>query len=361
MILGIPKEIKAQEYRVALTPERVGELIREGHRLLVEKGAGLGSGYSDQQFRDQGAVILSEAQKIWAEAECILKVKEPLPKEYRFFKPDLILFTFLHLASQAALLKALVQKKVSAIGYETVRDVEGAFPLLRPMSIIAGKLAVLLGAQFLRTDGGKKGILLSKVEGARAGRVTILGAGNVGRAALEVALGVGAEVSLFDKNEERLAQLQREFSQHSFQVSSELDNNTLEKKMRMTDLLIGAVLQPAARAPRLVNRALVSTMEKGSVIIDVSVDQGACIETIQPTTHAKPIFEYKGILHYGVANMPSLVSRTATEALVAQTFPYIKKLANEGLKALEQDSGFQTGLQIQSGKIIHPVLRELFI
>ncbi len=360
MIIGIPKEIKPQENRVALTPETVGLLVREGHRVLLQKNAGIGSSYSDQQYRDQGAVILGDVRKIWREAEFVVKVKEPLPKEYPFFRPGLILFTFLHLASQPILTKALLKKQVTAIGYETVSSPDGSLPLLKPMSIIAGKLAVLLGAQFLRTDFGKKGILLSKVEGARAGRVTILGGGNVGRAALELALGLGSEVIIFDKNELRLKQLQNEFSSFSFQVSSDLSPSFLGGTLTRTDLLVGAVLQTAARAPRLVNRSMVGGMEKGSVIVDVSIDQGACVESIKPTTHARPIFEYKGVLHYGVANMPSLVARTATEALVAQTFPYVQKLANQGLLVLEAEAGFKAGLQIQAGKIVHPILREIF-
>jgi alanine dehydrogenase len=352
MILGIPKEIKPQEYRVALTPEAVGDLVRAGHRVLVQKEAGRGAGYSDQAFRDNGAVIVSTAAGVWREARLVIKVKEPLPKEYSYFRPDLILFTFLHLASAPVLTKALIKRGVAAVGYETVTAPDGSLPLLRPMSRIAGKLAVLLGAEYLRTDRGEKGILLSHVEGTTPGRVTILGAGNVGSAALEVASGIGARVTIFDRSEERLRGLKNK-GMETFLMDSE----TLSRVLPETDLLIGAVLIPGAKAPKLVTRAMVSRMEKGSVIVDVSVDQGACVETIRPTTHARSTYLYKGIVHYGVTNMPSLVARSATEALVHGSKPYVQRLAAGGFDALRSDPGFGRGLQVYEGKIMHEEVR----
>jgi alanine dehydrogenase len=352
MILGIPKEIKPQEYRVSLTPEAVGLLVRAGHQVLVQKGAGLDCGFSDQAFRDNGAVIVSTAAAIWRDAHLVVKVKEPLPKEYSFFRPDLILFTFLHLASAPSLTKALVKRGVTAVGYETVTAPDGSLPLLKPMSRIAGKLAVLLGAEYLRTDRGEKGILLSPVEGATPGRVTILGAGNVGRAALEVAEGIGAHVTIFDRSEEKLQRLGNGRTETLL-----LDRETLSRRLPETDLLIGAVLIPGAKAPKLVTRGMVSQMQKGSVIVDVSVDQGACVETIRPTTHARPTYLYKGIVHYGVTNMPSLVARSATEALVHSSLPYVQKLAGEGFEALRGDPGFGRGLQVHRGEIVHEEVR----
>ena len=350
MIIGIPQEIKPQEYRVALTPECVGRLIRLGHRILVQKGAGEGCGFNDQAFRDNGAVIVNDPKAIWKEAELVIKVKEPLLKEYGWFQSGQILFTFLHLAGLPVLAKALLKKGVTALGYETVKAADGSLPLLKPMSEIAGKLAVLLGAEYLRTDRGEKGILLSQVEGTRPGRVTILGAGNVGRAALEVALGIGAEVNLFDRSEEKLAP----FKNHSPRLKTFSSSSAhLSKVMGETDLLVGAVLIPGAKAPKIVTRKMVGSMEKGSVIIDVSVDQGSCVETMRPTTHAHPVFIYKGVLHYGVTNMPSLVARSATESLVSKTYSYVEKLASQGLGALEEDPGFKGGLQIQAGKVVH--------
>ncbi len=352
MIIGIPKEIKAQEYRVALTPSGVSQLLKQGHRVFVEKSAGLGSGFGDNDYRQHGAVVIPDAKKLWASVDLIVKVKEPLAKEYSHFRPDLLLFTYLHLASVADLAKALMKKKVEAIGYETVVDADGALPLLRPMSQVAGKLAVMLGADFLRKDRGNKGVLLSSLAGARSGRVLILGAGNVGQAALQIALGLGAQVALLDNDEKKLELVKALYPSASLQTYL-IQPQILEQELKTTDLLIGAVLIPGAKAPKLVTRHMVALMEKGSVIVDVSIDQGACVETIKATTHAKPVFDYKGILHYAVPNMPSLVSRSSTEALTAVTLPYILKLANSGLEALKQDAGFAKGLQVSGGEIVH--------
>ncbi len=357
MIIGIPKEIKPQEYRVAITPPAVAQLVRAGHQVLLEKGAGMGSGFSDQAYRDNAATIINDPKILWQKAEMIVKVKEPLAKEYPYFKPGLILFTFLHLASAPLLAKALMKKQVSAIGYETIVDAEGNLPLLRPMSEIAGKLAVLVGGDYLRTDLGSKGILISKVDGARAARVSILGAGNVGQAALQVAAALGCEVTVLDKNIAKLASIAARYPAEQVKTIP-IEEANLEKILENTDLLIGAVLIPGAKAPKIITRKMIPFMQAGSVIVDVSVDQGACIETIQPTTLAKPIIEYRGVLHYGVTNMPSLAARSATEALVGSTYPYIEKLASGGLDALKQDLAFGLGLQVREGKIIHSVVAE---
>ncbi len=357
MLIGIPKEIKPQEYRVAITPAAVAQLVRSGHQVYVEKGAGLGSGFSDQAYRDNAATIVNDAKWLWQKCEMILKVKEPLPKEFPFFRPGLILFTFLHLANAPVLAKALMKKQMSALGYETVTDSLGGLPLLKPMSEIAGKLALLVGGDYLRTDLGEKGILISSVEGARPARVTILGAGNVGGAALQVGAALGCEITVLDKNKEKLQALSSHYSSEQVKMLP-IEEANLEKILENTDLLIGAVLIPGAKAPKLISRKMIPSMQAGSVIVDVSVDQGACIETIKPTTLAKPVFEYRGILHYGVTNMPSLAARSATEALVNKTFSYVEKLAAQGLDALESDPGFKAGLQIHDGKVLHPVLAQ---
>lgn len=349
MIIGIPKEIKPQEYRVAITPEGVQRLQQEGHTILVQKGAGAGSGFFDQEYRNSGAKIVSQAKEIWKNSDLILKVKEPLPKEYPYFRPGLILFTFLHLAGQPRLIAPLRKSRITAIGYETISDDQNRLPLLKPMSEIAGKLAVLIGAEYLRTDRGKKGILLSHVEGTRPGKVTILGAGNVGRAALEVAIGIGAEVVLIDSNSAKLGEMEKKYPKNLSAVL--YDPNSIPSVLSTTDLLIGAVLIPGAKAPKLVNRKMVSEMQAGSVIVDVSVDQGGCIETTRPTTHADPVFVYKNILHYGVTNIPSLAAKTATEALSYQTLPYVLRLASGGIAILKEDKNFLKGLQIDEGKI----------
>lgn len=356
MIIGIPKEIKPQEYRVAITPAGVQRLHQEGHTILVQTGAGIGSGFSDQQFRNSGAKIISLAKEIWKKSDLILKVKEPLPKEYPYFRPGLILFTFLHLANQPRLITALKKSRITAIGYETISDDQNHLPLLKPMSEIAGKLAVLIGAEYLRTDRGKKGILLSHVEGTRPGKVTILGGGNVGRAALEVAIGIGAEVVLVDSNSAKLEEMKKKYPKNLSTIFS--DNTSIESVLPETDLLIGAVLIPGAKAPKLVSRKMVSQMQAGSVIIDVSVDQGGCIETTRPTTHAKPVFIYKNIIHYGVTNIPSLAAKSATEALSYQTLPYLLRLASEGIDALKDDKNFRKGLQIDNGKITYSEIQK---
>ncbi|HEX5037208.1 MAG TPA: alanine dehydrogenase [bacterium] len=318
MLIGIPREVKPFENRVAMPPSGIRRLIEAGAQVWIERGAGRNAGYADVDYAKVGAVLKATAKQVW-QADLVLKVKEPQSSEFRFFREGLILFTFLHLAAFPKLERALKQKKVRAIPYEMIRDESGSFPILAPMSDIAGCLAALIGANYLRRDLGGKGNLLPAIGSGGTGHVTILGAGHVGRNALRVAHGLGATVTVFDKNLEKLSQLSAQFAER-FQPMS--DPAELPEILKRTDLLIGAVLVAGRHAPRIVTKKMVSTMEKGSVIVDVAIDQGGCIETIRPTTIKKPIFLKYGVLHYGVTNMPSMVPRTATEALARATLPY---------------------------------------
>ncbi len=326
MRVGIPREVKPFENRVSMTPSGVARLKEAGHDVWVEKGAGLPAGFSDSNYREAGAKIKFQARDLWS-ADLVLKVKEPQPSEYRFFRRDLLLFTFLHLAANPALAKELDRKKVKALPYEMVRDTSGGFPILAPMSDIAGCLAAIVGANYLRRDLGGKGTLLPAIGEGGTGHVTILGAGHVGRNALRVAHGLGATVTVFDKNTQKLGELRNEYPER-FQTLSEPGD--LPEILKRTDLLIGAVLIPGQEAPKVVTKKMVQVMEPGSVIVDVSIDQGGCIMTSRPTTIRQPIFKKYGILHYGVTNMPSLVPRTATEALSRATLTYVIRLASGG-------------------------------
>jgi len=326
MRLGIPREVKPFENRVAMTPNGVRRLIDAGASVFVERGAGRNAGFSDVDYRKAGAALVSTARAAWS-VDLVLKVKEPQPGEYRFFHSDLILFTFLHLAANQRLARELEKKKVRAIAYELVRDDAGQFPILAPMSEIAGCLAALVGANYLRRDLGGKGTLLSAIGSGGTGHVTILGAGHVGRNALRIAHGLGATVTVFDRNQDKLEKLSLEYPER-FQSLS--DPEDLPEIMKRTDLLVGAVLNPGQAAPQIVTKKMVQRMEPGSVIVDVAIDQGGCIETSRPTTIKNPVFSKYGILHYGVTNIPSLVPRTATEALSRATLPYVLKMVKEG-------------------------------
>ncbi len=320
--IGIPKETKPFENRVAMTPRGVAVLVAAGARVAVQKNAGLGSGFPDGLYRQAGAKIVTTASQAW-EADLVLKVKEPQAPEFRFFRPSLTLFTFLHLAACPLLARALERKKVAAIAYEDVTDAQGGFPILAPMSEIAGCLSTVIGANYLRRDLGGKGTLLPAIGRGGTGHVTILGAGNVGTNALRVAHGMGASVTVFDKNPMRLKVLQNEYTERLQPLNDALE---LPEVIRRTDLLIGAVLLPGRAAPEVVSEAMVKSMEAGSVIVDVAIDQGGCVATSRATTIRKPIFLKHGVLHYGVTNIPSLVPRTATEALSRATLPYVLKL-----------------------------------
>ncbi|NLG08822.1 MAG: alanine dehydrogenase [Deinococcales bacterium] len=356
MKIGVPKEIKPQEYRVSTTPGSVQALVSAGHQVVVERGAGLGSSFADEEYAAAGATLGSAADA-WAQ-ELVLKVKEPLPSEYGYLRADLLLFTYLHLAADRALTEALLAAGTTAVAYETVQFDNGALPLLTPMSEVAGRMAPQVGAHFLERAHGGRGLLLSGVPGVMGGTVTILGAGTVGTNAAKIALGLGARVNLLDVNHARLQYLDDVFNGRLHTMTSNLGN--VMDLLPHTDLLIGAVLIPGARAPRLVTREMLAHMKPGSVIVDVAVDQGGCIETIRPTTHEAPTYEVDGVVHYGVSNMPGAVPNTSTRALSNQTLPYVLRLASKGLAALTEDPAFLKGLNTHAGRLTYAAVGEAF-
>jgi alanine dehydrogenase len=356
MEIGIPKETKDQEFRVGLSPSIVRTLTDRGHQVHVETNAGAGSSFTDEQYLQAGAKIVTAAAA-WNQ-EMVVKVKEPLTTEYPYIQKDQILFTYLHLAANRPLTEQLIDRQVTAIAYETVELPDGKLPLLSPMSIIAGRLSVQFGARFLEKQQGGRGILLGGVPGVPPGQVTILGGGIVGTEAARIAVGMGAQVTMLDVNIDRLSYLETIFGARVTYLYSNAYN--IELAVRSGDLVIGAVLIPGKRPPILVSRALVEQMKPGSVIIDVAVDQGGCIETVRPTSHTEPVYVEAGVVHYGVPNMPGAVPYTATQALNNSTAPYVLKLADRGIDALSLDLNLAKGLNIQSGKIIHPAIREVF-
>ncbi|WP_019503479.1 alanine dehydrogenase [Pleurocapsa sp. PCC 7319] len=356
MHIGVPKEIKDQEFRVGLSPNSVRVLTDRGHSVFIERMAGVGSGFGDRDYQQAGATIVAQAKDAWNQ-ELIIKVKEPLAAEYEFIRQGQILFTYLHLAANKLLTERLVDSGVTAIAYETV-ELNRTLPLLMPMSIIAGRLAVQFGARFLERQQGGRGVLLGGIPGVSAGKVTILGGGVVGTEAAKIAVGMGAKVQIFDINVERLSYLENLFGSRVELLYS--NAAAIEAAVPDADLLIGAVLIPGKKAPILVDRALVAKMRPGSVIVDVAVDQGGCIETLRPTSHSKPIYIEEGVVHYGVPNMPGAVPWTATQALNNSTLPYTVKLADLGIKALEIDSALARGLNVDNYQIVHPVVQEVF-
>lgn len=356
MNIGVPKEIKAQEARVALTPGAVQTLVSAGHRVIVERGAGAESRFTDEEYTAAGAT-LGSAGDAW-DQELILKVKEPLKNEYDYLREGQILFTYLHLAADEALTEALLAAGTTAVAYETVQLPSGALPLLTPMSEVAGRMAPQIGAHYLERTSGGKGLLLAGVPGVQGGTVTILGAGSVGTNAAKLALGLGARVNLLDVNHARLQYIDDVFGGRINTMASNYGN--IVELLPETDLLIGAVLIPGARAPRLVTREMLPLLKPGSVLVDVAVDQGGCIETIRPTTHDAPVFEVEGVLHYGVANMPGAVPNTSTRALANQTLPYVLRLAGASLQALSQDPSFLKGLNTHAGNLTYAAVGEAF-
>jgi alanine dehydrogenase len=352
VIVGVPREIKPGEQRVALTPPGARALSEAGHRVLVERGAGEGSGIRDEDYAAAGAALdLMDA--VWARAEMILKVKEPLPPEYPRLRPGQILFTYLHLAAVPELSRELKRADVIAIGYETVQRADGSLPLLTPMSEVAGRLAVQEGAFYLGKAHGGRGILLSGVPGVPRGNVAILGAGTAGLNAVKAAVGLGADVSVLDINLERLRHVDDLFGGRVVTLASNSFN--IAQVVQRADLLIGAVLVAGARAPVLVTKEMVERMKPGAVIVDIAVDQGGCIATIRPTTLLEPIYEVSGVIHYGVANIPALVPRTSTFALTNATLPYALELANRGVNAaLRASAELAHGVNIWRGKVVHP-------
>jgi alanine dehydrogenase len=350
MIVGIPREIKDSEYRVSMTPGGVHQLTEAGHEVWVEANAGEGSSFPDEQYADAGARIVPTAAA-WS-AELVVKVKEPQPSEYGFLRSDLALFTYLHLAADEQLTHEMVSRRVAGIAYETVELPNGHLPLLTPMSEVAGKMAVQIGARYLEKMSGGRGKILGGVPGVRPADVVIIGAGVVGTNAAQVALGMGAHVIMIDINIDRLRYLHEVLGGRLTTLSSNPLN--IAQAVRRADLLIGAVLIRGAKAPRLVTRQMIETMAPGSVVIDVAVDQGGCVETSRPTTHSAPTFLVSGVTHYCVANMPGAVPRTSTYALSNATLPYVVRLANQGIApALRQDPGLAKGLNTYRGHVTY--------
>ncbi len=353
MIIGVPKEIKNQEYRVALTPAGADALVRSGHQVIMENGAGEGSGFRNSDYQAAGAAIMKSAAEVWERSAMIVKVKEPLESEYKFFRPGLILFTFLHLAADKGLTLALMETKMVAIAYETVELPNGSLPLLTPMSEIAGRMSVQVGTTFLEKTQRGRGVLLGGVAGVHPGSVVILGAGVVGTNALKRAIGLGARVTVIDKNLERLRYLDDVFHGRIESLASNRYN--IAEAICQADLVIGAILIPGALAPRLVTEDMVASMLPGSVIVDVAVDQGGCFETIDhPTTHDNPIYIKHGVIHYAVANIPGAVPRTSTVALTNATLSYVEALANKGWKmAVVEDPVLAKGINVLDGKVVY--------
>ncbi|GAB4531905.1 MAG: alanine dehydrogenase [Anaerolineae bacterium] len=358
MIVGVPKEIKDNEYRVAMTPGGVRQLSEAGHQVWVETGAGEGSGFSDEQYEAAGARIVPAPSDAWS-APLVVKVKEPQPSEYEFMRPDLVLFTYLHLAAEERLTREMMARGLTGIAYETVELPNGQLPLLTPMSEVAGRMAIQVGAFYLEKMNGGRGKLLGGVPGVRAADVIIIGAGVVGTNAAQVALGMGANVVVIDINLERLRYLSEVLPGRLTTLSS--NPLTIAEAVRRADLLVGAVLIKGAKAPKLVTREMISTMNPGSVVVDVAVDQGGCIETTHPTTHSNPTFLVDGVVHYCVANMPGAVPRTSTYALSNATLPYVCKLADLGAEAaIRADPSLARGVNTYRGRITYPAVAEAF-
>jgi alanine dehydrogenase len=358
MIVGVPREIKENEYRVSMIPGGVHQLVEAGHTVLVEHGAGEGSRFPDSEYAEAGAE-LAGAGAVWQRAELVVKVKEPLPAEYGYLRPDLTLFTFLHLAADEALTRAMVDSGVVGIAYETVELPNGTLPLLTPMSEVAGRMAVQVGAYYLERHEGGRGKLLGGIPGVRPSNVVIIGGGTVGTHAAAVALGMGAAVTLLDIDLGRLRTLSEIL--HGNFVTWASNRLNIATATRFADLLIGAVLVKGARAPKLVTREMVAGMKQGAVIVDVAVDQGGCVETTRPTTHSHPTYVVDGVLHYGVANMPGAVPRTSTYGLSNATQPYVQRLATLGLAdALRADPALAPGVNICHGKITYQAVAEAF-
>ena len=356
MIIGIPKEIKTLENRVSMTPAATESLVRQGNEVLVEAGAGLGSGLSDEEYTAAGAKLVT-AEGAWG-AEMVIKVKEPLESEYKYLRKDLILFTYLHLAAAESLTHALLDAGTTGIAYETVQSSDRTLPLLTPMSEVAGRMATQVGAHYLEKTQGGQGILLGGVPGVYPAEVLVLGGGVVGTNAARIAMGMGARVTILDLSHQRLQYLDEVFQGRITTMMSTEPN--IRQMVTRADLVIGAVLLPGAKAPNLITRDMLPLMKKGSVIVDVAVDQGGCVETIHATTHDHPVYEIDGVVHYGVANMPGAVPRTSTFALVNQTAPYALRLAAKGLAALKDDAGLALGLNTWDGKLTCPAVGAAF-
>jgi alanine dehydrogenase len=357
MIIGVPKEIKDHETRVGLVPSGVAELREAGHDVLVETHAGEGSSLTDREYMQAGAQLLNSAAEVWAKADLIVKVKEPQPAEYGHFRPNLILFTYLHLAPLPELTDRLLQSKVNGVAYETIREADGSLPLLTPMSEVAGRMSVQVGAQYLQKPFGGRGILLGGVPGVAPANVVILGGGIVGTNAAKMALGLGAHVVIVDRNLNRLRDLDDIFNGQLVTLAS--NSWTIGEHLKTADLVVGAVLIPGASAPKLVRREMIANMKRGAVVVDVAIDQGGCFETSHATTHTEPTYFVDGVLHYCVSNMPAAVPHTSTFALTNATFPYLLELANRGLKgACERPAALREGVNTYNGHLTYKGVAE---
>jgi alanine dehydrogenase len=351
MIIGVPKEIKDNESRVGITPAGVKALSETGHKVLIETHAGAQSGFPDDEYQNAGAEIVGDAGYVWGKSEMVVKVKEPIQPEYSYFREGLVLFTYLHLAPLPDLTERLLESKVIGIAYETVRDRQRTLPLLTPMSEVAGRMSVQVGASYLERERGGRGILLGGVPGVPPAHVCVIGGGVVGTNAARIALGFGAKTTLIDINLNRLRELDDIFNGRLYTLASNSYN--IGHATREADLVIGGVLIPGATAPKIVTRAMVSQMKKGAVIVDVAIDQGGCVETARPTSHSDPSFTVDGVVHYCVTNMPGAVPNTSTLALTNSTFPYVVRIADHGVRdALKQDAGFAEGLNTWEGKVV---------
>lgn len=359
MKIAVPKEIKNHEYRVALTPTGVRELVDRGHRVIVQASAGEGSGFPDADYQAAGATIEADVEAVWDQAELIVKVKEPQSDEVARLHEGQTLFTYLHLAAEQKLTKGLMDSGATCIAYETITDDEGGLPLLAPMSRVAGRMAVQAGAHSLEKAQGGAGVLLPGVPGVAPGRVTVIGGGVVGENAARMALGLGAEVVVLDRSLTRLEVLDNRYQGRMRTVYSTAD--ALDEAVRESDLIIGAVLVAGAAAPKLITRKMLADMRPGSVLVDVAIDQGGCFETSKATTHAEPTYVVDGVVHYCVANMPGAVARTSTQALTNATMPFIAALADKGWQqALADDAHFRAGLNVHAGQVTHPAVASAF-
>jgi alanine dehydrogenase len=357
MLIGVPAELKNNEFRVGLTPAGVRELVEVGQRVLIESGAGTGVGLSDELYRQAGAEIATSAAQVWAEAELIVKVKEPQPAECRQLRHGQLLFAYLHLAPDPVQAAALLEAGVTAIAYETVTDRQGALPLLAPMSEVAGRMAIQAAAFHLQKAQGGSGMLLGGVPGVAPAHVTVLGGGVVGTNAARMAMGLGATVTVLDRSLPRLKYLDELYGPQLQTLFSTTE--TVEQELQRADVVVGAVLIPGGSAPKLVRRSMLAGMKRGSVLIDVAIDQGGCFETSHPTTHEEPTYEVDGVIHYCVSNMPGAVARTSTFALTNATLPYVRALAAHGCAgAMAKDEGLRNGLNIHAGQVTHPAVAE---
>jgi alanine dehydrogenase len=352
MKIGVPKEVKIGETRVSMTPSLCKRCVSLGAKVLIQKSAGISAGFTDAEYRSAGAVLVADAATVWKSADMVLKVKEPLSSEYELLQDGQALFTYLHLAAGPALTKVLLRKNILGIAYETVEGTDGSFPLLKPMSQVAGRLAIQVGAYFLQSQHGGSGVLLGGIPGTLPGHVVVVGAGNSGAHSVQMAAGMGARVTVLDLDTRKLESLDSEYRGRVVTLMSNLAN--LESCVADADLLVGAVLIPAAKAPTVVTNEMVARMRPGSVIVDIAIDQGGCIESIRPTSHKEPVYKEHGVIHYAVPNMPALVGRTSTQGLTQATEPYVALIVQKGVEAaLAEHKGLARGVNTRAGRVTY--------